>query len=61
MTAKEKLRQTVEELSEAEAQDTLGFIVRRRSDRDALAEPLGEPHDRRARHSAPGGDRRSVA
>lgn len=40
MTAKEKLRQTVEELFEAEAQDTLGFIVRRRSDRDALAELL---------------------
>ncbi len=40
MTAKEKLQQTVEELSEAEAQDTLGFIVRRRSDRDALAELL---------------------
>ncbi len=40
MTAKEKLRQTVEELSEAEAQDTLGFIVRRRSDRDTLAELL---------------------
>jgi hypothetical protein len=40
MTAKEKLRQTVEELSEAEAQDTLGFIVRRRSNRGALAELL---------------------
>jgi hypothetical protein len=36
MTAKEKLRQTVEELSEAEAQDALGFIVRRQSKRDAL-------------------------
>lgn len=46
MTAKEKLRQTVEELSEAEAQDTLGFIVRRRGDRDALAELLeGAPVD----------------
>ena len=40
MTAKEKLRQTVEDLSEAEAQDTLGFIVRRRGQRDALAELL---------------------
>jgi hypothetical protein len=40
MTAKEKLRQTVEELSEAEAQDALGFIVRRRDSRDALAELL---------------------
>ncbi len=40
MTAKNKLRQTVEELSEAGAQDTLGFIVRRRDKRDALAELL---------------------
>ncbi|HEV3070928.1 MAG TPA: hypothetical protein VGY76_05830 [Solirubrobacteraceae bacterium] len=40
MTAKEKLRQTVEDLSEAEAQDTLGFIVRRRGQRDTLAELL---------------------
>lgn len=40
MTAKEKLRQTVEELSEAEAQDALGFIVRRRDERDGLAELL---------------------
>lgn len=40
MTAKEKLRQTVEELSEAEAQDALGFIVRRRGTQDALAELL---------------------
>jgi hypothetical protein len=40
MTAKEKLRRTVEELSEAEAQDTLGFIVHRRDQRDTLAELL---------------------
>lgn len=40
MTAKEKLRQTIEDLSEAEAQDTLGFIVRRRGQRDALGELL---------------------
>lgn len=40
MTAKEKLRQTVEELSEAEAQDALGFIVRRRDRHDGLAELL---------------------
>ena len=40
MTAKEKLRQTVEELSEAEAQDALGFIVRHRDGRDGLAELL---------------------
>ncbi len=31
---------TVDDLSEAEAQDTLGFIVRRRGRRDALAELL---------------------
>lgn len=40
MTAKEKLRMTVDDLSEAEAQDALGFIVRRRGQRDALAELL---------------------
>jgi hypothetical protein len=40
MTAKEKLRQAIEELSEAEAQDALGFIVRRRGERDALGELL---------------------
>jgi hypothetical protein len=40
MTAKEKLRMTVDDLSEAEAQDTLGFIVRRRGQRDALGELL---------------------
>jgi hypothetical protein len=40
MTAKEKLRQTVEELSEAEVQGTLCFIARRRGDRDAPAELL---------------------
>jgi hypothetical protein len=40
MTAKEKLRQTIEDLSEAEAQDALGFIVRRRGQRDTLGELL---------------------
>ncbi len=40
MTAKEKLRMTVDDLSEAEAQDALGFIVRRRGQRDALGELL---------------------
>jgi hypothetical protein len=40
MTAKEQLKQTVEKLSEAEAQDALGFIVRRQNKRDALAELL---------------------
>jgi hypothetical protein len=37
MTAKEKLRQTVEELSELEAEQTLAFISRRR-DRDPVIE-----------------------
>jgi hypothetical protein len=40
MTAREKLRQAIEDLSEAEAQDALGFIVRRRGEHDALAELL---------------------
>jgi hypothetical protein len=40
MTAKEKLRQAIEDLSEAEAQDALGFIVRRRGERDELGELL---------------------
>jgi hypothetical protein len=40
MTAKEKLRHVVEELSEADAQDALGFIAQRRSGRDALSELL---------------------
>ncbi len=31
---------TVDDLSEAEAQDALGFIVRRRQQRDALGELL---------------------
>jgi hypothetical protein len=40
MTGKEKLQQTIEDLSEAEAQDALGFIVRRRQQHDALGEML---------------------
>jgi hypothetical protein len=40
MTAKEKLRMTVDDMSEVEAQDALGFIVRRRGQRDALGELL---------------------
>jgi len=40
MTAKEQLRQTVEQLSEAEAQDALGYIVRRRGNHDALSNLL---------------------
>lgn len=42
MTARERLRQTIENLSEAEAQDALGFIVRRREERDTLGELLNQ-------------------
>jgi hypothetical protein len=42
MTAKQRLRATVEELSETEAADALDYIVsRRHGDRDALGELLG--------------------
>ncbi len=42
MTAKQKLRATVEELSETDAADALDYIVsRRHGDRDALGELLG--------------------
>jgi hypothetical protein len=37
MTAKEKLRQTIEDLSELEAEQTLAFIARRR-ERDPVLE-----------------------
>lgn len=37
MTAKEKLRQAVEDLSELEAEDTLAYIARRR-ERDLVLE-----------------------
>jgi len=41
MTAKEKLRETVEDLSEAEAAAALDYIARHRNgDRDALGELL---------------------
>lgn len=40
MTAKEKLRQAIDELSEAEAQEALGYVVQRRGERDALGELL---------------------
>ena len=41
MTAKEKLRQTVEELSETEAAEALEFIAsRQHGERDALTELL---------------------
>ena len=36
MTAKEKLRQAVEDLSELEAEQTLAFIARRHDDRDPM-------------------------
>ncbi len=38
MTAKEKLRQAVEELTELEAEQTLAFIARRRDDREPIIE-----------------------
>lgn len=45
MTAKEQLRQTVDELTEAEAAETLNFLSRRRGE-DALGELLaGAPLD----------------
>lgn len=40
MTAKEQLRHAVDELTEAEAADTLAFLARRRGGRDALGELL---------------------
>jgi len=40
MTAKEKLRLVVEELSEAEASEALDLIARRRGSRDALTQLL---------------------
>lgn len=40
MTAKEKLRQAIEGLSEPEAEDTLGYIAKRRRRRDPLIELL---------------------
>ena len=46
MTAKEKLRQAVEDLSEREAEQTLAFIARRRDDRDPMIEAFDDaPHD----------------
>ncbi|HMA27988.1 MAG TPA: hypothetical protein VKO62_10140 [Solirubrobacterales bacterium] len=36
MTSKEKLHNAVDDLSEAEAQEALGYILRRRRDRDEL-------------------------
>lgn len=42
MTAKEQLRQTVDELTEAEAADTLDYLARRRQPRDALGEFLDQ-------------------
>jgi hypothetical protein len=36
MTAKDKLRQAVDELTELEAEETLAFIARRREERDPV-------------------------
>jgi hypothetical protein len=40
MTAKEKLRRAIEDLSEPEAEDALGYIEQRRRRRDPLIELL---------------------
>jgi hypothetical protein len=40
MTAKEKLRHAIDELTEAEAADTLDYLARRREPRDKLGELL---------------------
>ncbi len=46
MTAKEGLRQAIEDLSELEAQRTLAFIARRRDDRDPMIEAFeNAPYD----------------
>jgi hypothetical protein len=42
MTAKDKLRQTVDRLTEAEAADMRDFLARRRGARDALGEFLDQ-------------------
>jgi hypothetical protein len=42
MTAKDKLRQAVDRLTEAEAADTLDFLARRRGARDGLGESLDQ-------------------
>jgi hypothetical protein len=45
MTAKDKLRQAVEDLSELEAEQTLAFIARRREDDPVLAFFNNAPED----------------
>jgi hypothetical protein len=45
MTAKEKLRQAVEELTELEAEQTLAFIASRRDDDPVLAFFRNAPED----------------
>lgn len=40
MTAKERLHKAIDGLSEAEAQEALGYIVQRRGERDALGKLL---------------------
>lgn len=42
MTAKEQLRERVDELTEAEAADTLDYLARRVEPRDALTEFLDQ-------------------
>jgi nucleoid-associated protein YejK len=42
MTAKEQLRERIDELTEAEAADTLDYLSRRREPRDALTEFLDQ-------------------
>lgn len=42
MTAKEQLRERIDELTEAEAADTLDYLARRREPRDALTEFLDQ-------------------
>jgi nucleoid-associated protein YejK len=42
MTSKEQLRERIDELTEAEAADTLDYLARRREPRDALTEFLDQ-------------------
>ncbi|MGI8593261.1 MAG: hypothetical protein ACR2ML_02660, partial [Solirubrobacteraceae bacterium] len=42
MTAKQQLRERIDELTEAEAADTLDYLARRREPRDALTEFLDQ-------------------
>ena len=42
MTAKQQLRHAIDELTEAEAAETLDYLARRREQRDALTEFLDQ-------------------